>query len=148
MEEHGGFPPADPMADEAEPDINDGLRIVSYSANPEGRCIGHQDHGWQPVNIVNRQAWQEIEKSIGASRDKVAAGSVSCLHYYMTAHQMTPALLARYTGQSSWLVRLHLIPFIYNRLGRATLQKYAELFEVSIADLTEGELRPPIYCRG
>ncbi|MBE0582866.1 MAG: hypothetical protein IH612_03795 [Desulfofustis sp.] len=136
------------MAAGAEPDINDGLRIVSYSANPDGRCIGHQDHGWQPVNIVNRQAWQEIEKRIAASRNKVAAGSVSCLHYYMTAHQMTPALLARYTGQASWLVRLHLVPFIFNRLGRATLQKYAELFQVSIADLTGGEMRPPIYCRG
>lgn len=148
MAEHGGFSSADPRADEPEPDINDGLRIVSYSADREGRCVRHQDHGWQPVNVVNRQAWQEIEKSIAASRKKIAAGSVSCLHYYMTAHQMTPALLARYTGQSSWLVRLHLVPFIYKRLGPATLQKYAELFQVSLADLTGGELRPPIYCRG
>lgn len=128
-----------------EPDINDGLRIINYRAGSDGRCRRHQDYGWQPVNIVNRQAWQEIEKQIDAAKRKIAAGTASCLYYYMVANQMTPVLLARYTDQPSWLVRLHLRPFIFKRLGRATLQKYADLFQVAPADLVADYLQAPIY---
>ena len=128
-----------------EPDINDGLKIVNYRADADGRCRRHQDYGWQPVNIVNRQAWQEIENQICEAKRKIAAGSVSCLYYYMVANQMSPALLARYTDQPSWLVRLHLRPFVFKRLGGATLQKYADLFQVTRAELIAGDLREPIY---
>jgi len=128
-----------------EPDINDGLRIINYRADSDGRCRRHQGYGWQPVNIVNHQAWQEIEKQIGAAKRRIAAGTASCLYYYMIANQMSPALLARYTDQPSWLVRLHLRPFVFKRLGRATLQKYADVFQVAPADLAAGELQAPIY---
>ncbi len=128
-----------------EPDVNDGLRIVNYRAGSDGLCRCQQGYGWQPVNIVNHQAWQEIEKQVDRARRNIAAGKASCLAYYMVANQMTPALLARYTGQSSWLVRLHLRPFVFKRLGRETLQKYADVFQVAPADLAAGELQAPIY---
>ena len=79
---------------------------------------------WHPVDIVNRQAWAEIDKQIEAAKKKIAAGRVSCLHYYMTANQMNTGLLASYTGQSRWLVRLHMVPFFFNRLRARTLKKY------------------------
>ncbi len=134
-------PPEPPDRD----NITRGLKIASYASNSSGEYKLTQDDVWQPVNIVNGQAWQEIEKSIAASKAKITAGRVSCLHYYMTANQMDAGLLAQYTGQSRWTVYLHLIPFIFNRLSKKTLQTYAQLYRVSPDDLVQGRLRPPLY---
>jgi hypothetical protein len=128
--------------------ITGGVKTVSYSVNGEGEYELVSGPGWQPVNVVNRQAWLEIEKSIAASREKVESGRVSCLHYYMTANQMDIGLLARYTNQSRWQVRLHLIPLFYRRLGQETLQKYGHLFQVSPDELKSGRLKAPVYDSG
>jgi len=135
--------------EETEPDniITDGLKIVSYVANSNGSQELVPGSMWQPVNIVNRQAWREIEHQIEASKAKISSGRASCLYYYMIANQMDPGLLAKYTGQSRWLVRLHLVPFIFNRLSGSTLKRYAEIFQISIDDLRKGRLAPPIYNR-
>lgn len=125
--------------------ITDGLKIISYVSNHTGSQELVPGSMWQPVNIVNRQAWQEIESQIESSKTKVASGQVSCLHYYMTANQMDTGLLAKYTCQPRWLVRLHMVPFIYNRLRAGTLNKYAEIFKVSLDDLMQGKLEPPVY---
>ena len=126
-------------------DITEGQKIVSYSVNSNGDYELVPEFIWQPVNVVNQQAWREIEKKIALSRKKVFAGLVSCLHYYMTANQMDTGLLAQYTGQSRWRVRLHLVPFIFHRLSAATLRNYAHLFQISPDDLIKGRIRPPVY---
>jgi hypothetical protein len=128
-----------------EKDVADGLATVSYSMNSAGQYELVSGSGWQPVNVVNAQAWREIEKNIAAARDKVRSGRASCLQYYMTANQMDAGLLARYTGQPYWRVRLHLIPFFFSRLSPDIIGKYAELFQISTVDLTSGALKPPVY---
>lgn len=128
-----------------EAGITDGLQVITYVADNGGSQQLVPGSMWQPVNIVNRQAWQEIEKQIEASKAKIAAGKVSCLHYYMTANQMDAGLLAQYTGQSRWRVHLHLIPFFFSRLGANSLKKYVAIFKVSSEDLMAGRLLPPVY---
>ena len=127
--------------------ITNGLKTVSYQVRGDGQCQPVAGPGWQPVNVVNAQAWQEIEKKIDRSRNKILRGQASCLHYYMTANQMDISLLARYTGQPRWLVRLHMIPFIFNMLSKSTLKRYADLFQVSEKDLAHGRLLAPVYAR-
>lgn len=128
-----------------ESSITGGVKIISYVANNKGNQELVQGSMWSAVDVVNHQAWQEIDKHITASKEKVAAGRASCLHYYMTANQMDAGLLASYTRQPRWLVRLHLIPFCFSRLRSRTLGKYAEVFNVSKDDLIQGELKPPVY---
>jgi hypothetical protein len=126
-------------------DITDGLKIISYVAGNDGSHELVPDSMWHPVSIVNRQAWQEIEKKIESSKTKIAIGKVSCLHYYMTSSQMDTGLLAKYTGQPRWLVCLHMIPFFFNRLRAETLNKYVKIFKVSQHDLVQGQLGAPVY---
>ena len=128
-----------------EESVTDGLHTVSYVADAQGEQELISGSVWQPVNIVNRQAWEEIEEHIAASREKIAQGRVSCLHYYMIANQMNIGLLAKYTGQARCLVRLHLVPFVFRRLGRKTLDRYANVFLVSPEDLIQGILKEPVY---
>jgi len=128
--------------------ITDGVDIIGYLVNDEGKYELVSGPGWQPVNIVNRQAWREIEKQIEVSKKDVDSGRVSCLHYYMTVNQMNIGLLAGYTNQSRLRVRLHLIPFFFKRLGPTTLKKYGNLFQISTNDLKKGRLKPPVYDAG
>jgi len=128
--------------------IAHGLKTVSYVANAKGNQELVPGSIWQPVNIVNRQAWQEIEKHIESSKEKVASGRVSCLHYYMTANQMDTGLLAQYTRQTRWRVRLHLVPFFFTRLRSTIINRYAEVFQVSPEDLIQGALKPAVYTLG
>ncbi len=125
--------------------VADGLKTVSYVADSGGNHELVPGFIWQPVNIVNRQAWKEIERQVEASKRKIAAGKVSCLHYYMTANQMDTSLLAKYTSQSRWLVLLHMVPFFFNRLRGSSISKYTEIFKVSSNDLIQGKLNPPVY---
>lgn len=129
----------------SEDGITDGIKTISYVANSKGDQELVPGPIWQPVNIVNRQAWLEIGKQIDLSKGKVAAGRVSCLHYYMTANQMDTRTLAKYTCQFHWLVCLHIVPFFFNRLRSSTVNKYAEIFKISSEDLIRGELKPPVY---
>lgn len=126
-------------------EITDGQKIVSYAVNSTGEYELRPDFVWQPVNVVNQQAWLEIDKKISQSKHKVAAGRVSCLHYYMTANQMDTGLVAQYTGQARWKVCLHLVPWIFRRLSANTLKKYAGLYKISPDDLRTGRLLPPVY---
>lgn len=131
----------------SEYNVTDGLSTVSYVADTQGDQELVSGAVWQPVNIVNRQAWEKIEQHVEESKRKIAEGRVSCLCYYMAANQMDIGLLAEYTGQSRCLVRLHLFPFMFRRLGRTTLGRYAEIFMVPVEDLVRGELRQPVYNR-
>lgn len=131
-----------------ENDVTGGIEVVSYITNSKGEQKPVASTTWQPVNVVNQQAWKEIEKYIDVSKEKIATGRVSCLHYYMTANQMDTALLAQYSGQSRLRVRLHLLPFFYKRMPQKVVERYAEIFQVSSDDLIQGRLMPPVYKCG
>ena len=135
----------DSVIEVADKGITDGLEIAGYVRDDRGNQELVAGSMWHPVDIVNRQAWAEIERQIEAAQVKVVAGRASCLLYYMVANQMTTSLLASYASQSRWVVRLHLVPFFFHRLSAHTLQRYATIFNVSVDDLQAGRLRPPVY---
>jgi len=132
----------DPLPGQQEEDIHEGLQVARYRVNRQGRSELVTGPGWQPVNVVNRQAWKCIDEMVAQARRQVLAGKKSCLYYYMVANQMNPGLLAACTGLSSWRVRLHLRPYFFARLSLDLLQIYSELFNVSVSDLQGSVLRP------
>ena len=125
--------------------ITDGLHILAYVRDPAGGIEPVTQPGWQPVNEVNRQAWEEIERRVDSARVAVRSGRKSCLYYYMIANQMDCLLLGQYTGQSPLLVWLHQRPLFFRLLGPTRLRRYADLFQVEVRDLVHGELQPPVY---
>lgn len=128
--------------------ITDGLHTLNYIPDDSGRITTGQKESWQPVNEVNHQAWQEIERHIDQATRKIVSGRASCLHYYMVANQMNPRLLAGYARLPLWKVYLHLLPFFFKRLSRSDLHPYAQLFQVTEDDLQAGLLLPAVYHRG
>jgi hypothetical protein len=53
----------------------------------------------------------------------------------MELHVMDIPIVAAYTGFWKWQVKKHLKPSGFDKLSESRLQKYADLFEVSIQDL-------------
>ena len=138
------MPLAEETSEQAE-SITGGLQTLSYSPSDAGQIAAIKSESWQPVNEVNRQAWEEIERHINHARRQVAAGRRSCLYYYMIANQMSPLLLARYTRQAAWKPLLHLLPFVFKRLTGEQLRLYADLFQVTEEELRNGALQPAVY---
>lgn len=110
-------------------------KAVCYALDEEGGYVLASTAGWNPVNLANRQAWEELARELAAIHEEVRAGHKSPLAYHMAQRQMDAALLARYTRLSRWRVRRHLRPEIFARLDRELLARYAEVLQLSVEDL-------------
>lgn len=93
--------------------------------------------GWEAENVVLKQAWEEINDRTESARRKVLSGKASSLYYYMEKNLMDPSMLGAYVGLPAFIVRLHMKPFFFSKLGKKTLEKYAYAFRIPVEDITE-----------
>lgn len=115
--------------------ISRGVKEVTYAVDENGRYVTVQSVGWEPKNIANDQAWDEIQQQVRSEIEAVQKGNRSPLAYHMTKNLMNPGLLASYMGISSWRVRQHLKPKGFDKLPPDMLERYAELFEITVSEL-------------
>ena len=64
------------------------LSEVCYAVDDQGRYVIAPSLGWEPKNIANSQAWQDVEQRAQQALDRVRAGDASPLFFHMTRHQM------------------------------------------------------------
>ena len=64
------------------------------------------------------------------------AGTISPIAYFMQKKLMDLPLLAQYVGKWQWQVRRHMNPSVFNELSEAMLRKYAEVFQITVQELT------------
>jgi hypothetical protein len=76
---------------------------------------------------------------VEAARQKVIAGKASPVLYYLKKNIMNVPMVAGYMGTLSVIVRLHMLPFVFNKLGRKTLEKYAYTFRITVEELLDIE---------
>lgn len=69
-------------------------------------------------------------------RKKVGNGEASPVYYFMILEDLTLSELAARAGIRKRKVRKHLEPVHYRKLSPEILQKYADVFNVAVADLT------------
>ena len=115
--------------------MNDHRKEVCYAVDDQGNYVLAGSAGWDPKNIANGQAWELIDKAAGAALQRVRRGQASPLSYHMARHQMSVGLLAKYAGVGRLKVWLHLKPGPFRRLSPAGLQRYAEVFDISVREL-------------
>ncbi len=118
-----------------ESNMLDGTIKVVYAVDQEGKYQKVSSAGWEPENIALSQAWEVINEKIEEARRDVQAGKLSPLAYHMEKNIMSPGLVADYMGFSSKKVKKHLEPQAFGKLDEATLQKYADVFQVTIEEL-------------
>ena len=115
--------------------MSDERREVCYAIDGKGRYSLVPSHGWDPKNVANSQAWQQIHQRVSRVTAQVRAGRRSPLAYHMARHQMSLGLLASYARLSRLRVWLHLRPQGYRRLTPELRRRYAGIFAIEPAEL-------------
>ena len=108
---------------------------VCYATDDSGKYTTQLSNGWEVKATALDTAWQNVEERIAAAKQKVLNNEASPILFFMERALMDIEILAGYTGFWQWQVKRHLKPDGFKHLSVKKMQKYAEVFNVSIHDL-------------
>ena len=115
------------------------FKVVKYALDDDGNYGTVGSSGWEPENTVLNQAWDEINKKVEATLKKIELGEISVLAYHMEKNIMDVGMLSQYMDISKRNVTKHLEPSGFSQLGEKTLNKYAEVFDITVEELKKTE---------
>ncbi|OFX88541.1 MAG: hypothetical protein A2W99_09070 [Bacteroidetes bacterium GWF2_33_16] len=116
--------------------ITEGItREVQYAVDENGKYVKIFSKGWEPKNIVNELAWDDIHDNMNDANEKILAGKASPIMYFMAKNQMNVALLAEYVELPKWRVKRHLKPRGFKKLKQDQLSSYAKVLGISVEEL-------------
>jgi hypothetical protein len=107
---------------------------VCYATDQSGKYVTELSKGWDVKITALDAAWNDIDKRIEIARQKVLNNEASPLLFFMEKAIMDMSILADYTGFWKWQIKQHLKPEVFKKLSDKKLQRYAEVFNVSVAD--------------
>jgi hypothetical protein len=108
---------------------------ICYAVDETGKYSTSPSRGWEVKAAALDVAWKDVEERIAAARQRVLDKEASPLLFFMELHVMDVPIVAAYTGFWKWQVKRHLKYAVFEKLSESRLEKYARLFEVSVADL-------------
>jgi hypothetical protein len=108
---------------------------ICYATDESGKYTTQLSNGWDVKATALDTAWNDVEERIAKAKQKVTDNQASPILFFMEKALMDLEILAGYTGFWQWQVKRHLKPDVFNSLPENKLQKYADVFSVSIADL-------------
>jgi len=110
-------------------------RELSYSYQEGGnfeKTVGF--HG-ETDRVVLQQAWDLFQERIEDARERVLAGKVSPIVFYMEKNLLDPLNLSMMAGIAVWRVKWHFRPGVFKRLPGKILEKYAGAFNITVEEL-------------
>ena len=113
---------------------------VCYAVDEKGKYVTNLSTGWEVKATALGITWQNINERAEQAKQKAMKGEVSPLLYFFEIKLMDFTTLAAYTGFFKWQIKRHLKPSVFNKLSDKKLQKYADIFEVSIENLKKIQL--------
>jgi len=108
-----------------------------YATKEDGTYTGVNSEGWEVENLATTQAWEAVLEDLKDTEQQVKEGKLSPIPYFMQKSLMDISILASHMGKWKWQVKRHFKPGIFNKLDDQTLAKYAGVFHISIAELTQ-----------
>lgn len=106
-----------------------------YAVDKDGKYTGVNSAGWEAENFATTQAWEVIDEELAITEARIKAGELSPVAYYMQKCLMDIELLAKYMGKWQWQVKRHMKPYVFNRLDRKVIEKYATVFNITANEL-------------
>lgn len=120
--------------------LNEGkLAKLYYATDEKGHYVKVNSIGWEPETVAMQQAWDVVNDEVEEALQKVIAGKASPLLYFIKKNIMTIPMVAGYAGSFGFMVRLHCLPFFFDRLSRKKLEKYAYTFRITVEELIDIE---------
>jgi hypothetical protein len=111
------------------------FRELCYAVDENGEYTTEHTTGWDPKTIALSNAIEKIKERIEEAKQRVLANETSPIEYYMELNKMDISVLASYAGLWKWRVKKHFKPSVFKKLSSKTLQKYADVFEISVEQL-------------
>lgn len=111
------------------------IKDMVYAVDENGEYVTELSTGWAPKTIALDNAIQVIEERVEDAKKRVLENKTSPIEYYMELHKMDLPILASYAGLWKWRVKRHFKPSVFKKLNNKILQKYADVFEISIEQL-------------
>ncbi len=111
------------------------FKELCYAVDENGEYTTVNSTGWDPKTIALDNAIEEINARVANAKNRVDNNQTSPLEYYMELHKMDINILASYVGLWKWRVKRHFKPSVFKKLSERTLQKYADVFEISVEQL-------------
>lgn len=120
---------------------------VSYATDETGKYVTEQSIGWEVKTTALDIAWSDIEKRTEQAKQKVLRGQASPILYFMEKKLMDVSILAGYTGYHKWQVKRHLKLSVFNTLSQEKLQRYADVFDITLDALKNTSDEPQKHCK-
>ncbi|TMM58518.1 hypothetical protein FEE95_03545 [Maribacter algarum] len=111
------------------------IREMYYAIDENGEYTTEVSTGWDPKTIALNNALEQIKERAEDAKIKVLNNETSPIEYYMELNKMDVPILASYAGFWQWQVKRHFKPSVFKRLNSKKLQKYADVFEISVEQL-------------
>jgi hypothetical protein len=111
------------------------FKELCYAVDENGEYTTAHSTGWAPKTIALSKAIEDINERTENAKQRVLSNTTSPIEYYMELHKMDLTILANYVGMWKWRVKRHFNPKIFNKLSQNILQKYANVFDISIDQL-------------
>ncbi|MCM4170008.1 hypothetical protein DHD32_00835 [Arenibacter sp. TNZ] len=116
------------------------FKELCYAIDENGEYTTELSTGWDPKTIALNNAIEAINERISDAKQRVKNHKASPLEYYMELHKMDLPILASYVGTWKWRVKRHFRPAIFKKLNNKILQKYANVFDITIEELQRTDL--------
>lgn len=113
------------------------FKELCYAVDEDGKYTTVNSTGWDPKTIALNNAIEDINERVENAKNRVLNQQTSPIEYYMELHKMDLQILASYVGLWKWRVKRHFKPKVFQKLSNTTLQKYADVFDISIAQLKD-----------
>jgi hypothetical protein len=110
-------------------------RELSYSYEDDGKFEKTVGFHGEADRLILQQAWDLFHERIEDARQRVLAGKVSPIVFYMEKNLLDPMNLSMMAGISLWRVKWHFKPGVFRRLNEKVLQKYAVAFNITVDQL-------------
>ncbi|WP_273565351.1 hypothetical protein [Maribacter halichondriae] len=111
------------------------IKDMVYAVDENGEYVTELSTGWEPKTIALDNAIKVIEERVEDARQRVLKNETSPIEYYMEKAKMDLPILASYVGLWQCRVKRHFKPSVFKKINGKTLQKYADVFEISIDQL-------------
>ena len=111
------------------------INEMVYAVDEDGKFVSVQSTGWEVKTVAQHQNLEVLDQRIQQALNDVKAGKVSPIVYFMELNRMDWQTLAGYVGKWTFFVKRHAKPHVFKNLNTKTLQKYADVFGISLTDL-------------
>lgn len=113
---------------------------VCYATDASGKYTTELSKGWDVKTNALDVTWDDIEHKVTAAKEKVLCNEASPILFFMEKNVMNIGILSSYTGFFKWQIKRHLKSEVFKKLSIRKLNKYAEVFNVSVDELKTMEI--------